>query len=254
MSALVVSLIAFACIFGGVLLGMVLRAVLPERHLSAESKDLVKLGTGTVATLAALVLGLLVASAKGTFDTMTAELNQLSAKVILLDHAMGQYGPETREARDLLRRNLSRAIQLVWPEEGGAVELAGVDQVGNEFDAVQDRIAHLSPHDDAKRWFQSQALQMSADIREARVRLIQQVGKSSIPKPFFVVLVFWLTIIFCSFGLHAPRNATVFIVLFVCALSAVCALFLIQELDAPYRGFIKISSAPLRSALAQLGR
>ncbi len=102
MSPLVISLIAFGCIFGGMLLGMFLRQVLPEHHLSEESKDVVKLGIGTMATLAALVIGLLIASAKGSFDTLNNGLIKAGSQIILLDRAMAQYGPETREARELL--------------------------------------------------------------------------------------------------------------------------------------------------------
>ncbi len=93
MSALTISLIAFACIFGGTLLGMFLRTILPGHHVSDESKDAVKLGTGVIATMAALVLALLIASAKGNYDTMSSDLRQASARVILLDRVMAQYGP-----------------------------------------------------------------------------------------------------------------------------------------------------------------
>jgi hypothetical protein len=246
-------LIAFFCIFGGTLLGMVLRALLPEDHLSNESKDAVKLGTGMIATLAALVLGLLIASAKGTFDTMTNELRQTGSKVMLLDRVMAQYGPETREARDFLRRSVASALQRIWPEETNVVAVAKV-QSANDLETLQNKLRQLSPHNDAQRGLQSQALQLSADIAEARSLLSEQVGQSSLPMVFLVILIFWLTMIFASFGLFAPRNATVIIVLFICALSAAAALFMILELDQPYQGFIKISSAPLRNALVHLGQ
>ncbi len=117
MSSLGISLIVFACIFGGMLLGMVLRGLLPEHHLSADSKDVVKLGTGMIATLAALVLGLLIASAKGNFDTLNRGLIQTGARIILLDHIMAQYGPETNEARDLLRGSVASVMKQIWPKE-----------------------------------------------------------------------------------------------------------------------------------------
>ena len=104
MNALAISLVAFGCIFGGMLLGIFLRTVLPEHHLSDDSKDVLKLGIGIMGTLAALVIGLLIASAKGNFDTMNSGIIQTGSKIILLDRLMAQYGPETREARDLLRR------------------------------------------------------------------------------------------------------------------------------------------------------
>jgi hypothetical protein len=114
-SPLAISLVAFACIFGGALLGMVVRVFLPEHHLSEDSKDVVKLGTGMIATLAALVLGLMIASAKGTFDTINSELRQTGSKIILLDRTMAQYGPETGESRILLRRVVASVIESTWP-------------------------------------------------------------------------------------------------------------------------------------------
>jgi hypothetical protein len=254
MGSMTLALIVLACIFGGALVGMVLRALLPDHHLSDESKDVVRLGTGMIATLAALVLGLLIASAKGTFDTMTTELRQAGSKIVVLDRVMAQYGPETREARDLLRRTVASSIDRIWPEETNQVVPGKDGQTGNNLEALQDKLRQLSPHSDAQRWLQSRALQVSADIVDSRWLLFEQVGQSSLPAAFIVVLVFWLTIIFASFGLFAPRNATVIIVLFICAFSAAGSLFLIFELDQPYKGVIKISSAPLRYALANLGQ
>jgi len=254
MSSITVGLFAFICIFGGTLLGMVLRAFLPEHHLSSDSRDLVKMGTGMIATLAALVLGLLIASAKGTFDTMTNELRQTGSKIMLLDRAMAQYGPETREARDFLRRGVTSVLQRIWPEETNRIAIEKTGQSVNDIEVLQDKLQQLSPRNETQRWLQSQALQLSADIAGARALMSEQVGQSALPLPFLVMLVFWLTIIFASFGLFAPRNATVIIVLFVCALSAAASLFMIVELDQPYEGIIKLSSAPLRNVLAHLGQ
>jgi hypothetical protein len=253
MSALALALIAFACIFGGTLLAVVLRGLLPEHHLSNDSKDVVKLGIGMVATLAALVLGLLLASAKGNFDTMSNELKQTSAKMVLLDSLMAEYGPETRETRDLLRRGVTSALQRVWPEETNKAAPAHVPKPGNDLGALQSKLRQLSPHNDAQRQLQSQALQVSADIAEARWLLLTQAGQGSIQKPFLVLLIFWLIIIFAGFGLLSPRNATVIIVLLVCILSATGSLYLILELDRPYSGLIKVSSTPLHAALFLMG-
>ena len=254
MSALAISLIAFACIFGGTLLGMFLRTILPGHHLTDESKDAVKLGTGVIATMAALVLALLIASAKGNYDTMSSDLRQASTRVILLDRVMAQYGPETKEARDLLRRSIASTIKRIWPEDkiGQAVTEAPEGRI--PIEAIQDKLRQLSPRNDAQRWLQSRALEISGEVAEGRWLLIEQLGQRSIPMPFFVIMVFWLTIIFASFGLFSPRNATVITVLLICALSAAGSLFLIMELDTPYQGLIKVSSAPLRIALAHLGK
>jgi hypothetical protein len=253
-SPLVISLIAFGCIVGGMLLGMFLRRVLPEHHLNDESKDVVKLGIGMIATLAALVIGLLIASAKGSFDTLNNGLIQAGSKVILLDRVMAHYGPETREARELLRRGLVSALDQFWPEETKGQTGAKPFVPGAGLEALQDKLRQLSPQNDAQRLLQSQALQVSGDIATTSWLLFEQRGESSLPMPFFVILVSWLMIIFFSFGLFSPRNATVIVVLLVCALSAAGALYLIQELDRPYGGLIRVSSSPLRNALANLGR
>ena len=254
MSPLAISLIAFGCIFGGMLFGMFLRSILPEHHLSDESKDVLKLGIGIMGTLAALVIGLLLASAKGHFDTISSGLIQTSSKVILLDRLMARYGPETGVARDLLRRRIATAIEQIWPKERiDRTEVKALDpRVGIE--ALENELLQLSPRNDAQRYLQSRLLQESGEIAGTRWLLFQQGMHSALPMPFLVILVSWLVIIFFSFGLFSPRNATVIVVLLVCALSAAGSLYLIQELDRPFGGLINIPSAPLRDALANLGK
>lgn len=254
MNPLAISLIAFGCILAGMLIGMVIRLVLPEHHLSDESKDAVKLGIGMIATLAALVLGLLIASARASFDTMNNGLVQTGAKVILLDRVMAHYGPETKEARDLLRRSLASAIDQLWPEDRTRHLESRALNPSAGLQTIQDNLLQLSPQNEAQRWLQSQALQISAGIAEVRWMLTEQRDHSSLPMPFFVMLVFWLVIIFFTFGLVSPPNATVITVLLVCSLSVAGALYMILELDRPYGGLIDVSSAPLRNALTYLGR
>ena len=267
MNPITISLVAFACIFGGTLLGMFLRNILPEHHLSDESKDALKLGIGMIATLAALVLGLLVASAKGTFDTASTGLRQVGARVILLDRVLAQYGPETGEARQLLRQSVAAALKQIWPEEQmGPVMAKGLEGGGGakaiedklrqqpaRIEAVQDLLHQLTPKTDAQRSLQSRALQVSGDIAEGRWLLIEQMGQSSFPRPFLMILIFWLLIIFATFGLFSPRNTTVVVVFLICAVSVAGSLYLIMELDNPYGGLIKVSSAPLRHVLSLLG-
>ncbi|HSR13403.1 MAG TPA: hypothetical protein VLS90_18295 [Thermodesulfobacteriota bacterium] len=253
-TSLTVAFIALACIFGGSLLGMGLRALLPRHHVSDESKDAVKLGTGLIATLTALVLGLLISSAKGTFDTMTVELRQGGAKIMLLDRTMAQYGPETREARDALRTIVVSALQRIWPEETNTIAVAQFSRSINHIEALQEMIHQLSPQNDAQRWLRSRALQLTADVSETRALLLEQAGQKSLPTVFLGILIFWIIIIFISFGMFSTPNATVIMVFFICALSVAGALYLILELDQPYQGLIRISSAPLRNALVHMGQ
>ena len=254
MSPLAISLIALGCIFGGMLLGMFLRGMLPEHHLSDDSKDVVKLATGMIATLSALVLGLLIASAKDSFDVINRGLMETGSKIMLLDRVMAHYGPETKEVRDQLRRSVASAIEQIWSKDRTGQTATKLPDPRTGVEALQDELRQLSPQNDAQRWLQSRALQVGADIAESRWLLVEQRGHSSLPMPFFVILVSWLVIIFFSFGLFSPRNVTVIIVLFVCALSVAGSLYLIQELDRPYGGLITVSSAPLRTALANLGQ
>ena len=249
MNAIGIGLIVLVCVFGGSILGMVLHTVLPEHHLSADSKDVIKLGMGLTATMSALVLALLTNSAKGSFDTQRNELTQMSANIILLDRVLAHYGPETKDARDLLKGTVANMINRMWPDEGsGRPQL---QPVGAE--AFYDKIQALSPQNEVQRELQAQAVKMSVDIGQARWLLFEQGGRS-IPMPFLVLLIFWVTVIFLSFGLFAPRNATVIVTLFLCALSVSGAIFLIMELDRPFGGLVQISSAPLRSAISQIDK
>jgi hypothetical protein len=247
----VVGGITFACVFGGALAALLLHSLLPEEHLSTETKDVVKLGIALIATMAALVLGLLIASAKSTYDTRRNQLLQVSADILLLDRVLANYGAETKDARAMLQRSTAAALEQFWPANSDRP--ATLDRKATSIEAVFSNIQQLSPHSEAQRFLQSQALTMALDLGRTRVLLFEQLG-SSIPVPFLVVLVFWLSIIFASFGLFAPRNATVIAAFFVCALSVSGAIFLILELDQSFEGLLQVSSAPLRTALDQLGQ
>lgn len=254
MTSLTISFIVFACILAGAILGMVLRAVLPEEHLSAESRDVVKLGMGLIATMTALVLGLLIASAKSSFDTQRNGLAQLAANVIQMDRVLAHYGTESGDARDMLRASVADMLQRTWPEEDPqSGQTAAKSGTEGRYEGLFDKIQELAPKNDAQRTLQAQALKIALDTGQARWLLFAQQGRS-IPTPFLVVMVSWLTLILATFSLFAPRNATVVVTLIVCALAVSSALFLILELDQPFQGMFQISSTPLRNALAQLGR
>lgn len=250
MSSIAISLITFAFVFGGALLGITLRAVLPQNHLEDESKDVVKLGVGLIATMAALVLGLLIASAKSSFDTQNSEVTEASSRIVLLDRVLAHYGPEAKEARDALRSSVVHTLDLVSakdvPDPSPLKSSASVE-------VVYDKIQELSSKDDAQRSIQAQASSIAISLLQTRL-LITEQRVNSVSLPLLMVLIFWLTIIFIGFGLFAPRNATVVVSLLVSALSVTCAIFLILEMYSPYAGLIQISSAPLRTALTHLGQ
>jgi hypothetical protein len=245
--------IVFACTFGGAVAGMFLRTVVPEHHLSPESKDVVKLGTGLIATLSALVLGLLIASAKSSFDAQRSGFQQLSANLVLLDRTLARYGPETKAARESLRSLVASTIQRLWPDDASQSSGLGASAITTGGGAVFDQVGKLSPKNETQRSLQSQAVQICNELSKTRWLLTEE-DESAIPRPFLVVVVSWLTMLFVSFGLFSPPNPTVIVTLLVCALSVAGAMFLIVDLDEPFGGLIQISSTSLRNALAQLGQ
>lgn len=251
MNTTLTALIVFGCLVGAVLLGRALRRLLPEEHLTADSRDTIKLAMGLVATMTALVLGLLVSSAKGSYDTERSEVIQMAAKVAFLERVLAIYGPEAAEARIRFHEAVSEAVQRMWPGEAGMpAHLTPNTQAGNVvYGAVQD----LSPHDDTQRKLKEQATTLATDLGQLRSLLAAQ-GVPSISQPMLIILVFWLAIIFLGFSVLAPPNATVILALMVSALAVSGAIFLILELDQPFGGVIRISSEPMLNALHQFGK
>lgn len=250
MSALVISAVAFACVFAGALAGFAIRARLPEHHLSDDSKAVLQLGTGLIATLAALVLGLLTASAKTKFDTQSEEVQQTAANLVLLDRALARYGPETQPIRIELRS----AVETVIANWNGGSPDPVIGGAPPPIETLQHAVIHgLSPTTDVQRAMQSRAQDLATSIATTRWLAFEQSG-SSVSWPFLIVMVSWLSAVFVSCGLMSRPNATIVAVLLVCALSVSTAIFLILELDRPFRGLIHISSEPLALALQNLGK
>jgi hypothetical protein len=255
MSPLAVSAIIFAVVFAGALLGLWMRSRLPGHYLSEDSKDVVKLSMGILGTLTAMVLGLLVASAKSSFDAQRNGVSQLAANILIFDRTLVLYGPETKEVRRVLRDSVEDLVRRTWPEGKGAAEQAATTLGGEgRYDELIGRILKLEPKTDAQRTLQAQAVKIFADTGQMRWTLAAQQRGSSVPAPFLVVMVSWLAIILASFGLFAPRNVTAVVSLAVCALAVSSAIFLILELDHPFGGMIQVSGEPVRLAFEQLGR
>jgi hypothetical protein len=251
MSYIVFSAITFCLIFGAGLLGMLLRRFLPEDHLSDRSEDVVKLGMGLIGTMAALVLGLLIASAKGAYDVQSSALLEMSAKIISLDRTLARYGPEAKEPRELLRSEVIHIIERLWPEQMS--QMAQLAPTVGRSDDLYNAIEGLASNDDRQRLLRSDALSLATEIGQSRWLMFEQ-GTLMVSKPLVVVVVFWLTFIFLSWGLFAPVNGTVITTFFVAAVSVSAAILLVQEMYMPYVGIIRISSVPLRAALSQLGQ
>jgi hypothetical protein len=248
-SALTISLIAFALVLGGALLGMYVRNSLPEGHLGPDVKDVIRLSTGLIGTIAALVLGLLIASAKSSYDARDTQVKQITTNVILLDTLLEQYGPDARNLRVILRGAVGPMADRVW-NEGGNDKSAAFGATAEALAFVK-KVQELEPNNDTKRALQARVLNAIADLSQSRLALFAQ-AHDSIPAPFLAILIFWLAIIFLSFGLFVQVNPTLIVTFFVGALSVSGAIFLILEMDQPFAGLLQISSEPLRHALAPL--
>ena len=249
MNPTLTALIVFACLIAAVLLGRTLRGLLPEGHLSTESKDAVKLAMGLVATMSALVLGLLVSSAKGAYDTERSEVIQMASKVAFLDRVLAAYGPEAAGVRAQFRDNVGEGIGQIWPGEiRRPANSAPNTQAGN---VLYRDIQRLSPQNDTLASLKSQAVSLAIDLAQIRSLLAAQ-SVPSISKPMLIILVLWLVIIFLGFSVLAPPNATTLLALTVSALAVSGAIFLILELDEPFGGLIGISSEPMLNALHQI--
>jgi hypothetical protein len=249
MSALILSGIIFVLTLCGIFLGTLLRRALPKHHLNSHAKDAVRLGAGLTATIAALVLGLLIAAAKGSFDTQASQVRQITANLILLDNILAQYGPETRAIREQIRSTIDPFADGLWREKEAGT--TGPVETNAAAERVYLEIHKLSPHDDLQRLLKTRAVQISNDLAQVRFLLFVE-SENLIAKPFLAVLALWLMIIFASFSLFSPLNGTVFTCLFLFALSAASAIFLIMELSRPFTGLMMISSTPLRNALGTI--
>jgi len=244
-----IALILFVVLVGAALLGRRVHRYLPEAHLSADSRDAVKLAMGLLATMTALVLRLLVSSAKDGYETKRSEVIQMAAKVAFLDRVLTVYGPEAAQARKELRDAVADAVRRIWAtDQGGLAELAPNQQAG---DAVFVTVQQLSQHDDAQRTLKAQVTTLLVDLGQLRLLLVAQ-SIPSISKPMLIILVSWLVVIFFRFSLIAPPNATTTLALIASAFSVACAIFLILELDHPFGGLIHIPSEPLTIVLSYL--
>jgi hypothetical protein len=253
MTHLLIALTIFVCVFASAMLGLHVRTRLPEHHLSEESTNTIKLATGLVATIAALVLGLLTSSAKNSFDTVSADLVRNAVTVLQLDRELAQYGPEAHDLRVSLKQNYAIWVDLLT--SGNSTELARLEspEILAHLEDFQRKLTQLSPTTAIQRQMQARALDIADSVFAARsLALLQKRG--SLPTLLLIVLVSWLTVIFGTFGLFAPRNATVIFFFLVCALSAAGAIFVILEMDTPLDGIVRVSPAPLQEALQELGK
>jgi Protein of unknown function (DUF4239) len=265
MSAFLDAAIVLLVLLGSSVLGFSIRPLLSERHRSREVIDFVQLVVAMLVTFAALVLGLLTSSVKGSFDKVGNQLRGLAIEIIQLDRSLREWGAETEPIRELLRAYTASAIATTWTEEpkpAGDYYPAKVPTnpasrlESSVLEDILARIEHgirqLEPHDPMHRRLQGTSITQFEALMQTRWRLVEEAG-TSISTPFLVILVFWLGVVFASFGLNAPRSLLSYTTIALGAVSVASAIFLILDLDTPFDGIFSVSSEPMRHALTYLG-
>ncbi len=246
-----VSLSVAACIFGGGFAGLYLHRLLPDRHLTKESQEVIKLGTGMLSVLASLVLGLLIATAKGSYDSTDRGIRAYAAELALLNETLRDYGGDASVPRDLLRRYTERLLQDGWPKDSSRAATFDDEETRVLLEHIREAIRALKPIDDGQKSLRTGAIDINMNLLRQRWLLIEQQG-SSVQRIVLVILVSWVSIIFVSFGMNAPRNGIVISAFMICSLAIGGAIFLILEMDRPLDGVMQISSWPMRNVLEQM--
>ncbi len=249
MNSILVSCIIFVCVFSAAVIGMVVRV--PEEHIGADAKDVVRLATGLVATMASIILGMLVSSAKSSYDASKADVAQLSYNVLAIDRVLSRFGPEAQGLRSEFRQTVEFSLYRVWPKEASLrPDLKPTDRALT----LVDELEALAPKDDRQAAMKAQALSMIVTLRQTQWLLFLKTEQNAVPLPLLLALVAWMAAIFLSFGLFAAPNPTTITTLGLSALAVSAAIFLMLEMYTPFSGVLRISPRPIFEALSQMGR
>ncbi|BCP51721.1 hypothetical protein K32_03380 [Kaistia sp. 32K] len=242
-----IGVLAFVAIFGGVLLGVLMSKRLPEQHLGSDTRTAVSVSMAVVGTLSALVISLLISTANSSFMARTNAIGDLAVDILRLDRSLVRYGPGADAIRSTIHEYATAKVGELSRNRREALGL----ETMRVLETVSDQITNLKPVDDRERIIQAQALRFVEAISDARWILLEK-NSSAVPGPFLILLIFWLAILFASFGLFAPRNATALAALFLCSVAVAGGIFMILELASPSEGIIQPSLKPLQTAIAQL--
>ena len=248
-------------------LGLLARPLLSERHRSRETAELMQLVVTMLVTFAALVLGLLITSAKASFDAIDSDMRGYASDLIELRRMLNEYGPDTKPVQLALRSYTAAAIASTWTEERPppgdyypkTVQRAMTDAdiessaLGGMLADIELRLRELVPADAMHQRLLGDCLNQFERLLDQRWKLIEE-AHSSIKLPFYLVLMFWLVIVFGSLGLSAPRNGLSYTIILLGALAIASAVFVILDLDTPFTGSLVVSSQPMRDALAHLSQ
>ena len=249
------ALVVGIAVFVGGSLGLVLRRILPEKHVTGGSKDMIGAVAGLLTLLAALVLGLLIWTAYGVYAGQNIAIQTLAAKVLQFDLALQDYGPEASAARAQLRQGLEKSIDQVWGVSEGdknfaANNFAAAIQSQRNWEAL---LKSLNPSTDVQKQALAAATSTIDSINQSRLQMSFALT-NPISIPLVVIVVVWATLLFFGYGLLSGGNVASFVVLAVGALAVASAAYLILALSGPYAGLFRVSSAPLDQVLAVISK
>ena len=248
MNSILVSSIIFAFVFAAALIGMVVRV--PEEHLGSDAKDVVRLATGLVATMASIILGMLVSSAKSSYDARKNDVAELSAEILTIDRMLARFGPEPMKSA----ANFVRWWNLVFTGSGRTrPRVRPISSRRTEARSLLTNWRRLRRRMIDRPPPRARLTSMVVTLKQTQWLLFLKVEQNAVPFPLLAVLVCWLAAIFLSFGLFAAPNSTTVATLAVSALAVSAAIFLILEMYTPFSGVLRISPRPILDALSQMG-
>lgn len=246
--AVIIALASFALILISIVGGLVLRYRLPESHLSGDSKEVIRLATALIGTMAAVVVALLFASTRSSYEATNSHVARLTASTVELDQLLKEYGgPESISLRQALRTDTASTVAAIWREDTPVT--GALLRPMTQEDTVLYKLRQLDPKTPVQSVLKTRALAVSGDIEQTRLTLLSQ-PPDSLSKPFITVLVLWLCFIFASFSMSSKANPTLVVVLLVCGFTAATAIYLILELGQPFDGLLQLSNSALRHALS----
>lgn len=252
MNPTIVGFVVFAVAMSGALFGLWLARRIPDHELDSHSRDSIKLAVGLIATMTALVLGLVTASAKSTFDSLSEAVKTSAIDLLTLDRTLARYGPEAAEIRAELKRAAGIRLELTWPSDSSTASRQEVLQHASGPEEIGNRILALVPAEEVQTQLKGSAVAHAERMLEARWFLVSGTS-GSVPLPFLAVLILWIAVSFTIYGMLSPSNRTVIGAFAACALSVGTAMFLILEMDGPFDGVLTVSGDPMRRAVEQLG-
>ncbi len=258
---LVVSLAIFFFLCGCALLGRWLLRFLPERHRSEETMEFTRVASGLLVTFTALVLSLLITNIDAQFAKTESDLRNYGSMITRISSELGDLPVAATSMQFLLRQYTASAIASTWPREvAPAGNYPKAVSHGSEVDSLalgemlhrlETNVRRLGTSDDSTYGTRAICLKHIDALLDQRLSLVGE-AHSTITLPFFGMMLFWLVIVFFSFGMTAPRNAVAAAFIMMVGLSVSGAIFVIIELDGPLDGLIKVSSEPMRHALEHI--